>query len=171
MDRIDVLPNGIGHSGRMYILNPKTEWLVLPDFQGGHAYCTRNSQVARDVSTTGNRVRCDLTNICSLVNWLPLLCRAQVPSANRNFCYYYSGCRITFLSLKKLFVFPFFRIARIGGNAQIILGKCKNYFKQQKNAFEIILVYHGLQKYFKHLKTSFASYDCKFTFFCNMFQH
>ena len=56
----------------------------------------------------------------------------------------YSGCRITFLSLKKLFVFPFFRIARIGGNAQIILGKCKNYFKEQKNAFEIILVYRNI---------------------------
>jgi hypothetical protein len=61
---------------------------------------------------------------------------------------HWSGCRITFLSLKKLFVFPFFRIARMGGNmnAQIILGaKMQELFhKQQKNAFEIILVYRNI---------------------------
>ena len=50
---------------------------------------THDRQAARNASTTGGdtegRVRCDLTKICSLVNWLPLLCREQVPSANRNF--------------------------------------------------------------------------------------
>jgi hypothetical protein len=46
--------------------------------------------------------------------------------------------------LEKSFVFPIFSIARIGGNAQIILGFCKNYFKHQKNAFEIILVYRNI---------------------------
>ena len=54
IDRIDVPPNGTSHSGRRYVPNPKTDWLALPDFQEGHAYCTRNRQVARDVSTTGN---------------------------------------------------------------------------------------------------------------------
>ena len=44
----------MSHSGRRYVPNPKTDWLALPDFQEGHAYCTRNRQVARDVSTTGN---------------------------------------------------------------------------------------------------------------------
>ena len=85
IDRIDVPPNGTSHSSRWYVPDPKTNWVALPDFWGGLAYSTRNCQVARDVSTTGYRVRCDLTKICSLVNWLPLLCREQVPSANRNF--------------------------------------------------------------------------------------
>ena len=73
-----------------------------------------------------------------------------------------------FSFVEEIVRFPIFSNSKDRGECPNNSWKMQELFQRTKKC-----VWNNscLQKYFNHLKTSFASYDCKLTFFCNMFEH